>query len=110
MFLEAHLRGPGSLSRVSQQLRQALDVPSGSKFPGEVITSFASELFSAGEPRGPEWAAALPAFIEGFSDIPECRIPLRWIEVAQKYLESNDSTELLKLPLEQRTLLQEALR
>ena len=110
MILEAQLRGPGSLSRVSQQLREALDVSSRPKFLGEIITSFVSELFSTGGPRGSEWAAALPVFIQSFSDIPACRIPLSWLEVAQKYLESNDPTELLKVPLEQRTLLTEALR
>lgn len=110
MLLEAQLHGPGSLSRMSGQLRQVLDVWNRSKFPVDVITSFVVELLKAGGPCGLEWTAALPGFIEAFSDIPECGIPLNWLKVAQKYLESGSSADLLSLPVEQRTLLQEALR
>jgi tetratricopeptide (TPR) repeat protein len=110
LHLETRLRGPGSIGRASRELRRLIEGRAKPAVIGQVLTAFGAELLAKGEPRGDEWSAAIPLLIDAFGDIPECRIALALLKTGNLYLNSGDEGDLLSLPLEQRTLLRDALR
>ena len=56
-----------------------------------------------------EWQNALQGLDSSLQDLPDCQIPLRMLHVAVKYTKTGDERQLLRLPLEQRQLLQDVL-
>ena len=56
-----------------------------------------------------DWDNALEASASSLGDLPDCQIPLEMFHVAVTYTKTRDERQLLRLPLEQRQLLQEVL-
>lgn len=56
-----------------------------------------------------DWDNALEALASSLADLPDCQIPLEMFQVAVRYTKTGDEKQLLRLPLEQRQLLQEVL-
>ena len=56
-----------------------------------------------------EWESALDALASSLGDLSDCEIPLGMLHAAVTYSKTGDERQLLKLPLEQRQLLQEVL-
>ena len=56
-----------------------------------------------------DWENALGGLASLLADLPDCQIPLGMLQAAVSYTKTGDEKQLLKLPLEQRQLLQEVL-
>ena len=56
-----------------------------------------------------DWDNAIEALTSSLADLPDCQIPLKMFDVAVTYTKTGDEKQLLRLPLEQRQLLQEVL-
>lgn len=56
-----------------------------------------------------EWENALGGLDSSLADLPDCQIPLEMLHAAVTYSKTGDEKQLLRLPLEQRQLLQEVL-
>ena len=56
-----------------------------------------------------EWENALGGLASSLADLPDCQIPLGMLHAAVTYTKTGDEKQLLRLPLEQRQLLQEVL-
>jgi len=56
-----------------------------------------------------EWESILDGLASSLADLQDCQIPLEMLRAAVTYTKTGDEKQLLKLPLEQRQLLQEVL-
>ena len=56
-----------------------------------------------------EWENTLDGLAVSLADLQDCQIPLEMLRVAVTYTKTGDEKQLLRLPLEQRQLLQEVL-
>ena len=56
-----------------------------------------------------EWETALGEMASSLADLPDCQIPQDMLHAAVTYTKTGDERQLLRLPLEQRQLLQEVL-
>ena len=56
-----------------------------------------------------EWENALGGLASSLADRADCQIPLEMLRAAVTYTKTGDERQLLRLPLEQRQLLQEVL-
>ncbi|MDE0105882.1 MAG: tetratricopeptide repeat protein [Bryobacterales bacterium] len=56
-----------------------------------------------------EWETALGRLNSSLADLPGCRIPLGMLHAAVTFTKTGDERQLLRLPLEQRQLLEEVL-
>ena len=56
-----------------------------------------------------EWENALGGLTSSLPDLADCQIPLGMLQAAVTYTKTGDEKKLLRLPLEQRQLLQEVL-
>ena len=56
-----------------------------------------------------EWENALGGLASSLADLPDCQIPLGMLHAAVTYTKTGDEKQLLRLPLEQRQLLQDVL-
>ena len=44
------------------------------------------------------------------ADLPDCNIPVKMLDVSVRYAKTGDRRQLLRLPLEQRQLLEEVVQ
>lgn len=56
-----------------------------------------------------EWESALRKLASSLADMPDCKIPLGMLHAAVTFTKTGDKRQLLRLPLEQRQLLEEVL-
>ena len=56
-----------------------------------------------------DWERAWEGLAASLADLPDCRIPLKMLQVAVRYTKTGDGRHLLSLPLEQRQLLEDVL-
>ena len=56
-----------------------------------------------------EWESALDGLASSLADLTDCEIPLGMLHAAVRYNKTGDEKQLLRLPLEQRQLLEEVL-
>ncbi len=56
-----------------------------------------------------EWESALRRLASSLADLPDCKIPLGMLHAAVTFTKTGDERQLLRLPLEQRQLLEEVL-
>ena len=76
---------------------------------GGILTGLLKNIVSRFKGSLDEWENALGGLDSSLSDLPDCQIPLRMLHVAVKYTKTGDERQLLRLPLEQRQLLQKVL-
>ena len=61
----------------------------------------------AGSPA--DWETAFEGLSSSLADLPDCRIPVEMLQAAVRYTRTGDERHLLRLPLEQRQLLEDVL-
>ncbi|MEP7124778.1 MAG: MarR family transcriptional regulator [Byssovorax sp.] len=109
MSLEIDRRGPTSMATQIGALRAVL----AARGSAEIISSAAIRTIHRSMRRlnlqVPEWLVALPILRSSLADVPGCELPLTLLSVGIRYVQTNDRTALLELPLEQRTLLLDAI-
>ena len=76
---------------------------------GRILTDLLKDNMSRFAGSLDEWENALGGLASSLSDLPDCQIPLGMLHAAVTYTKTGDEKQLLRLPLEQRQLLQEVL-
>ena len=97
---------PEGVARLRDLLANLLDTG----LVGRILTDFLKENVADGL-AGPlaDWETTLESLTSSLADLPDCRIPLELLQVAVRYTKTGDAKHLLRLPLEQRQLLEEVL-
>ena len=77
---------------------------------GRILTDFLKANTDDGF-AGPlaDWETALENLTAWLADLPDCHIPLEMLQAAVRHTKTGDEKQLLRLPLEQRQLLEEIL-
>ena len=97
---------PEGLAKLQGLLAERLD----EGVVGRILTDFLRENVSDGLAGSlSDWETALASLAFSLVDLPDCRIPVEMLQVAVRYTKTSDERHLLRLPLEQRQLLEEAL-
>ena len=76
---------------------------------GRILTDLLKDNMSRFAGSLDEWENALGGLAFSLADLPDCQIPLEMLHAAVTYTKTGDEKQLLRLPLEQRQLLQEVL-
>ena len=76
---------------------------------GRILTDLLIDSVSRFEGSLDEWESALGGVASSLADLPDCQIPLGMLHTAVTYTKTGDKKQLLRLPLEQRQLLQDVL-
>ena len=76
---------------------------------GRILTDLLKDNMSRFAGSLDEWENALEGLASSLADLPDCQIPLGMLHAGVSYTKTGDQKQLLKLPLEQRQLLQEVL-
>ena len=97
---------PEGLAKLQGLLTERLD----EGFVGRILTDFLKANVSDGF-AGPlaDWETAFVDLAFSLIDLPDCRIPLEMLQAAVRYTRAGDEKHLLRLPLEQRQLLEDIL-
>ena len=77
---------------------------------GRTLTDFLSANVGDGFAGSPaDWETAFEGLSSSLADLPDCRIPVEMLQAAVRYTRTGDERHLLRLPLEQRQLLEDVL-
>ncbi len=77
---------------------------------GRTLTDFLSANVGDGFAGSPaDWETAFEGLSSSLVDLPDCRIPVEMLQAAVRYTRTGDERHLLRLPLEQRQLLEDVL-
>ena len=76
---------------------------------GRILTDLLKENLPRFTGSLDEWENALGGLTSSLADLADCQIPLGMLQAAVTYTKTGDEKKLLRLPLEQRQLLQEVL-
>ena len=77
---------------------------------GRMLTDFLSANVGDGfAGSSADWERALEGLAASLADLPDCRIPVEMLQAAVRYTRTGDERHLLRLPLEQRQLLEDVL-
>ena len=77
---------------------------------GRMLANFLKENAEAGfDGSLKEWEQALDDIAANVADLPDCRIPVEMLRAAVTYAKTGDVKRLMRLPLEQRQLLESIL-
>ena len=76
---------------------------------GRILTGLLTEKVWRFAGSLDEWENALGGLASSLADLPDCQIPLGMLHAAVTYTKTGDEKQLLRLPLEQRQLLQDVL-
>jgi hypothetical protein len=106
---ELQVRGPVATARALGELRAMLARHHKKVLLADVFTAFVSAALGRHDAGSGQWAEALPMFESAVADLADCRVPMEMLSAGTRYRREGDETILLSLPLEQRTLLREAL-
>ena len=102
--------GPRYLAQGLVKLRNLLTPLLHEGVVGRILTDFLKESLDGGFAGSlADWEEALESLAASLADLPDCRIPVEMLEVAVRYTKTGDERHLLRLPLEQRQLLEDVL-
>ena len=102
--------GPRYLPEGLAKLRDLLADQLDRGIVGRILTDFLKENVDDGFAGSlPDWEIALESLAASLADLPDCRIPVEMLQVAVRYTKTGDKRHLLRLPLEQRQLLEDVL-
>ncbi len=101
--------GPRYLPEGLVKLRSLLESLLHEGVLGGVLTDLLIDNISHFKGSLDDWDNAIEALASSFADLPDCQIPLKMFHVAVAFAKTGDEKQLLRLPLEQRQLLQEVL-
>ena len=76
---------------------------------GRILTDLLMQDISRIAGSLEEWESAHRGLASALADLPDCRIPLAMLHAAVTFTKTGDKRHLLRLPLEQRRLLEEVL-
>ena len=111
-ILTASMRafGPRYLPQGLTKLRGLLTDRIDEGVVGRILTDFLSANVGddfVGSPA--DWETAFEEISSSLADLPDCRIPVEMLRAAVRYTKTSDKKHLLRLPLEQRQLLEDVL-
>ena len=102
--------GPRDLPQGLAKLRELLADLLDEGVIGRTLTDFLKANADAGFTGSlADWERAWEGLAASLADLPDCRIPLKMLQVAVRYTKTGDGRHLLSLPLEQRQLLEDVL-
>ena len=102
--------GPRYLPQGLAKLRNLLTDRLEGGVAGRILTDFLKANVDDGFAGSlADWERALEGLTASLADLPDCRIPLEMLQVAVRYTKTGDGRHLLRLPLEQRQLLEDIL-
>ena len=101
--------GPRYLSEGLLKLRSLLASLLHGGVLGRILTGLLMEKAWRFAGSLDEWENALGELASSLADRADCKIPLEMLHTAVTYTKTGDEKQLLRLPLEQRQLLQEVL-
>jgi DNA-binding MarR family transcriptional regulator len=108
MQTEATLRGPFGVVEQVALTRSALDEPGVDTLFADALTRFLHTSIVDGLLHRQPWEEAVAGVSRALHGLSECELPLQMLAAAARYSQTHDVTDLLDLPLEQRTLLLDA--
>ena len=101
---------PGIFPKGLAKLRGLLTQLPDEGVVSDILTDFLIENVDDGFAGSlADWERALESLVSSLSDFPDCRISVEMLQVAVRYTKTGDERHLLKLPLEQRQLLEDIL-
>lgn len=102
--------GPRYLPEGLAKLRGLLTQLPDEGVVSDILTDFLIENVDDGFAGSlADWERALESLVSSLSDFPDCRISVEMLQVAVRYTKTGDERHLMKLPLEQRQLLEDIL-
>ena len=96
---------PEGLVRLRSLLASVLD----EGVIGRILAELLKDNLSSFAGSLEEWEHALDELASSLADLTDCQIPMAMLRTAVTYTKTGDEKQLLRLPLEQRRLLQEVL-
>jgi tetratricopeptide (TPR) repeat protein len=109
LLIEVRERGAVAMARQIGALRKALADQAQLPLLGSSLTALLRKVLRTGNLGTDEWVKAAALLKTTLSDLSACRVPLEMLSVAARYALSGAESVLLELPLEQRTLLLDAI-
>ena len=104
---DLHSFGPRDLAGALAELRRLLTGQLEGGVMGRVLTDFLRQNVEDGFAGArEEWEQALDGIATDLADLPDCRIPVEMLRAAVTYAKTGDVRCLMRLPLEQRQLLE----
>ena len=108
--VSVHNFGPRYLPEGFTKLQGLLTTRLEEGVVGRILTDFLKENASDGLAGSlADWETAFAGLAFSLIDLPDCRIPLKMLQAAVRYTKAGDEKHLLRLPLEQRQLLEDIL-
>ena len=102
--------GPRYLPHGLTKLRNLLTDRLDEGVLGRMMTDFLIANVEDGFVGSPaDWETAFEGISSSLADLPDCRIPVEVLQAAVRYAKTSDKKHLLRLPLEQRQLLEDVL-
>ena len=111
-ILSASVRsfGPRYLPEGLAKLRDLLTQLPDEGVVSDILTDFLIENVDDGFAGSlADWERALESLVSSLADVPDCRISVEMLQVAVRYTKTGDERQLMRLPLEQRQLLEDIL-
>ena len=102
--------GPRYLHQGVVMLRKLLADVLDEGILGNILTDFLFENLNAFKGSLEEWDECLSDLATSLADLPDSLIPVEMLDAAVRYTKTADQKHLLKLPLEQRQLLEDILQ
>ena len=102
--------GPRYLPEGLAKLRDLLTQLPDEGVVSDILTDFLIENVDDGFAGSlADWERALESLVSSLTDVPDCRISVEMLQVAVRYTKTGDERHLMRLPLEQRQLLEDIL-
>ena len=111
-ILSASVRsfGPRYLPEGLARLRDLLTQLPDEGVVSDILTDFLIENVDDGFAGSlADWERALESLVSSLADVPDYRISVEMLQVAVRYTKTGDERQLMRLPLEQRQLLEDIL-
>ena len=101
--------GPQQLNQGMVKFRKLFTSSLHTGILGSILTNFLIDNINSLSGSLKDWKQTLNSVTDSLADLPDCIIPIEMLTAAVMYTKTGEEKHMLRLPLEQRQLLQEVL-